>query len=69
MYNKKEFMDKILTTKTLNGCNIIRREIGYGAEPDVYIFLQGDNGNQTCHSAFALFDHYLANPKIYKEIV
>ena len=49
--------------------NIIRREIGHGAEPDVYIFLQGDNGNQTCHSAFALFDHYLANPKIYKEIV
>ena len=47
MYNKKEFMDKILTTKTLNGCNIIRREIGHGAEPDVYIFLQGDNGNQT----------------------
>jgi hypothetical protein len=69
MYNKKEFMDKILTAKTLNGCEIIRREVGYGTEPDVYIFLQGDHGNQTVCSAFALFKNYLANPEIYKELV
>lgn len=69
MYNKKQFMDKILTAKTLNGCKIVRRDFGYGKIPDVYITLEGDNGNQSIHSAFALFDNYLANPKIYKEIV
>ena len=69
MYNKKQFMDKLLTAKTLNGCEIVRCEFGYVKEPDVYIFMQGDHGNQTVCIAFDLFKNYLANPKIYKEIV
>lgn len=53
MLTLKEFMNALMTADTYCGQKILRREIGYGANPDVYLFY-GDRS----HHRYSCFDEY-----------
>jgi hypothetical protein len=66
MLTKKEFFDKFLSLKEYNGHTIISKDIGYGAEPDVYLEVEGD---RRFYSGNAEYEKYCDAYKRFAEII
>lgn len=50
----KQFMNRMMSLDEYDGRKIIRREIAYGARPDVFLFYT----NRDYYSCFEEFDKY-----------
>jgi len=66
MLTKKQFMDKLLSLTEYNGDTIISKDIGYGAEPDVYLRVKD---SKRFYSGFFEYEKYCDAYKRFAEII
>jgi len=70
MLTKKQFMDKLLSLTEYNGDTIISKDIGYGAEPDVFLDVKVEDGQyRRFYSGSAEYEKYCDAYKRFAGII